>query len=114
MKLQKTHEWSPQKWSHVLVLCEGGRHMIDEITEITGVPRSTVSNIQLHRTPNSKPKMGWPKLLTAHDKCRIDTYIWKSKSTWQSDANSIIKELGLSCGHTTLNNALHKLEYYCC
>jgi Transposase len=75
---------------------------------------STVHNIQKRGIPNSKPKMGRPRILTARDKRRIDLYIKKSKETRQETPDDIITTLGLSCGRTTLIDAIHKLGYRRC
>src|SRR2546421_939174 len=114
MKPKKTCEWTPRTKSRVLGLTIGGRHSVREITKITGVPKSTVSDIQTRGTPTKKPKMGRPKLLMARDKRRIDAYIKKSKDTRQTGSDNIIKELGLSCGRTTLVEAIYELGYRRC
>ena len=41
-------------------------------------------------------------------------YIKKSSTTQQKDTDSIITELGLSCGYTTLVEAIHELGYHRC
>ena len=114
MRPIKTHEWTPRKRSQVLGLTNGGRHSIREIARLVNMPRSTVYNIQLRGTPNSKPKMGRPRVLTAHDKRRINLYIKKSQQTRQQSPDDIIKTLDLSCGRTTLIDAIHELGYRRC
>ena len=114
MKPKKTHDWTPRKQSCVLALFEGGKHNVHEISFLTGIPKSTVSEISTLGTPTSKPKTGRPKLLTARDKRRINMYIKKSSTTQQKDPDSIITELGLSCGYTTLVEAIHELGYHRC
>ena len=114
MKPKKTHDWTPRKQSCVLALFEGGKYNVYEISFLTGIPKSTVSEIGTLGTPTSKPKMGRPKLLTARDKRRINMYIKKSSTIQQKDPDSIITELGLSCSYTTLVEAIHELGYHRC
>src|SRR5438477_2371549 len=85
MKPKKMHDWTPRKRSRALALFEGGKHNVHEISFLTGIPKSTVSEIGTLGTPTSKPKMGRPKLLTARDKRRINMYIKKSSTTQQKD-----------------------------
>jgi transposase len=114
MKPIKTQEWTPRKRSQVLRLTRGGRHSVREIARILNMPPSTVHNIQKHGVPDSKPKMGRPRTLTARDKRRIELYIKKSKETHQEAPDDIIKTLSLSCSRTALINAIHELGYHRC
>jgi transposase len=93
---------------------QGRRHSIREISLITGIPPTTVFDIRKRETPNTKPKLGRPKVLTARDKCCIDLYIKKSKDTRQEGLENIIKALGLSIGRTALIEAIHELGYSRC
>jgi hypothetical protein len=58
--------------------------------------------------------MGRPKLLSARDKRRIDMYIKKSSATRQTEPDTIIKDLSLSCSYGTLVEAIHELGYCRC
>ena len=114
MRPVKTHDWTPRKRSRVLALWESGRFSIRDISAQLDIPRSIIHDIAKRGTPNSKPKLGRPKLLSARDKRRIDMFIKKSKETRQSPPNGIIKALGLSVGHTTVITAIHELGYRRC
>jgi transposase len=67
-KPKKKFDWSPKKRSRVLGLVDGGRHSVREISNITGIPKSTVQDIKTRQIAKTKFKLGRPKLLTAHDK----------------------------------------------
>jgi transposase len=95
-------------------LAEGGKHTIREIANQLNMPKSTVYDITQRGTPNSKPKMGHPAILTAQDKRRIDLYIKRSKETRQQPPEGIIKALHLSVKHDTLVKAIHELGYRRC
>lgn len=110
MKPTKTHDWIPRKRSRVLDL-DGGKHSIPQIAQLTGLPKSTVSDIKKQTTSNSKPKSGRPKVLSDRDKHRINIYIKKTKETRQASPEAIIKTLELSCSIPTLVKAIHKLDY---
>ena len=114
MRPVKTHDWTPRKWSCVLALWESGRFSIHDISAQLDIPCSTVHNIAKCSTPNSKLKLGQPKLLSARDKCRIDMFIKKSKETHQFPPNDTIKALGLSVSHTTVITMIHELGYQQC
>jgi len=93
---------------------EGGRHSIRERARLINMPPNAVHNIKKRGTLNSKPKLGRPQTLTDRDKRRIDIYIKKSKETRQEAPDNINKTLGLSCGRTTLINAIGELGYRRC
>jgi hypothetical protein len=110
-KPKKKHDWSPKKRSRVLGLIDGGRHTIREISDIVGIPKSTVGDIKTRNIATTKFKCGRPKKLTVHAKRRIERYIKKSRATRRQDCNTIIEELRLNVCATTLMNALLELGY---
>ena len=107
----KRHDWTPKKRSRVLALVEGRRHTIREISDIVGIPKSTVGDIKTRNTATTKFKSGRPRKLTAHAKRRIERYIKKSKTTRRQDCKTIIKELQLNVCPMTVMNALLELGY---
>jgi transposase len=57
----KQQDWSPKKRSRVLALVEGGRHTIREISDIVGIPKSTVGDINARNIATTKFKGGRPR-----------------------------------------------------
>src|SRR5207237_2932326 len=55
---KKEHDWSPKKRSHVLGLFDGGQHTIREISDITGIPKSTVGEIKTRNNAKTKFNRG--------------------------------------------------------
>ena len=64
----KQHDWSPEKRSRVLALIDGRRHTIQEISDIVGIPKSTVGDIKTRNIATTKFKSGRPRKLTVHAK----------------------------------------------
>jgi transposase len=110
-KPKKQHDWSPMKRSRVLGLIDGGRHSIQEIGEIVGIPKSMVGDIKMRNIATTKFKCGRLKKLTVHAKRRIERHIKKSKATCRQDCDAIIKELQLNVCATMLMKALLELGY---
>jgi len=110
-KPKKQCDWSSKKWSRVLALVDGKRHTICEISELTGIPKSTVGDIKTRNTAATKWRCGWPKILTKYDKWQIDRYIKKSRTTRREDCNTIIKALHLNVCQNTLMAAILELGY---
>src|SRR5579871_4880446 len=108
---KKEHDWSPKKRSRVLGLIDGGRHTIREISDITGISKSTVGEIKTRNIATSKFKCGRPKKLTAYDKRRIVRWIKKSRETRRADCKAIIATLNLDVCQNTLIKALAELGY---
>jgi len=108
---KKEHDWSPKKRSHVLGLIDGGRHTIREISDITGIPKSTVGDIKTRNIATTKFKRGRPRKLTTRDIRRIVRFIKKSRETRRADCKTIITTLNLDVCQNTLIKALTKLGY---
>ena len=95
-------------------LLDGGRHTIREISDITGIPKSTVGDIKVRNIPTTKFKHGRPTKLTAHDKRRIVRWIKKSRDGRRADCKAIIADLDLKICPNTLIKALAELGYTRC
>jgi Transposase len=111
---KKEHDWIPKKRSRVLGLLDGERHTIREISDITGIPKSTVGDIKVRNIPTTKFKHSRLMKLTAHDKRRIVRWIKKSCDGRCADCKAIIADLDLKICPNTLIKALTELGYTCC
>src|SRR5271169_5842319 len=80
----KTREWSPKRRSEALGLIAGGRHSLAEITNITNIPKGTLSDIKKRKTAETKPQNDRPKKLTERDKRRIEIHIRLNSKTRRS------------------------------
>ena len=92
-------------------LFDCGRHTIREISDITGIPKSTVGDIKTQNISTTKFKRGRPTKLTAHDKRRIVRWIKKSHDRRRADCKAIITALDLNVCQNTLIKALTELGY---
>ena len=108
---KKEPDWSPKKRSHVLGLIDSRRHTIREISDITGIPKSTVGDIKTRNIATTKFKRGRPRKLTTRDIRRIVWFIKKSRETQRADCKAIITALNLDVCQNTLIKALMKLGY---
>ena len=108
---KKEHDWSPKKRSRVLGLFDGGQHTIHEISDITGIPKSTVGEIKTCNIATTKFKSGQPKKLTDYAKRRIVRWIKKSRETRHIDCKAIITTLNLNVYENTLIKVLVELGY---
>ena len=66
-----THEWSETERGMALGLCASKRFSLREITNIIGMPKSTVSDVNKRDTGKSKPRSGRPRKVSARDMRQI-------------------------------------------
>ena len=64
----KMHEWSPRTRWKVLGLCEGKRHSLRDITNITHVPKSMIEDIKKRDIGVSKSRAERPKKLSQQER----------------------------------------------
>jgi len=103
--------WTPKRRSRALGLIQGGRHTLSEITKITNIPKSTLQHLKNRNTPLNKARTGRPVKLSERDKRHIVLHITKNHQSRRLSAISIIHDLQLLIGITTLKITLSDLGY---
>src|SRR2546421_10668515 len=105
-RMVKTHEWSPTSWGKALGLRALGKVPLQEITNITGIPKSTVQDINTRGTGINKPHSSRPRKLSSRDIRHIIRYIRTDRHTRRITLNSLKKVFSLNIHENTLWSAL--------
>src|SRR4051812_35776287 len=98
----KTHEWSPTSRGKALGLGASGKIPFQEITNITGIPKSTAHDINVRGTGINKPRSGRPRKLSSRDIRHIIQYIRTDKFTRRITLNGLKKKLSLNVYENTI------------
>jgi len=103
----KTHEWpSSTRWK-VLGLSEGKRHSLQDITNVTNVPKSTVYDIKQCKTGESKKHTGRPKKLSPRTMCQLLRFIRTNKDTRRFTLAQLKKTFQLKVHENTIQTSLN-------
>ena len=102
----KTHEWLPTSRGKALGLRALGKVPLQEITNITSIPKSTVQDINTRGTGINKPRSSRPRKLSSQDIRHIIRYIWTDRHTRRITLNSLKKVFSLNIHENTLRSAL--------
>jgi transposase len=103
--------WTPKRRSRALGLIQGHRHSLSEITTITNIPKSTLQHLKNRNTPLNKPRSGRPSKLLDRTKRQIVLHITKNHESRRLSTFSIISDLQLPIGITSLKETLKDLGY---
>jgi len=104
----KTHEWSPTSRGKALGVRASGRIPFREITNITGIPKSTAHDINIRGTGINKPRSGRPRKLASRDIRHIVRYIRTDKCTRRITLTGLKKQFSLDVHENTLRTALNE------
>ena len=114
----KTHEWSPTSRDKALGLRATGTIPLREITNIIGIPKSTVDNINACGTGINKPHSGRPRKLSSRDIHQLVRYIKTNRCTRRVSLNQLKKLFYLDVHENTIKAALKEGGIYhhvaCC
>ena len=108
----KTHEWSPTSRGKALGLCAAGTIPLREITNIIGIPKSTIGNINARGTGISKPRSGCPRKLSARDIRPIVRFLRTNKTTRRYSLTQLKEYFELDVHENTIWKALQEAGYY--
>ena len=92
-------------------LIEGKRHSLNEIINITNIPKDILSDIKKRGTDLSKHRNDRPKTLTSRDKHRIERFIRINKSTRRITLSRLKSILRLRVHENIIHKALIELDY---
>ena len=102
----KTHEWSLISRGKALGLRATGTIPLHETTNIIGIPKSTVDNINACGTGINKPRSGRPRKLSSHDIRQLVQYIKTNRCTHRVSLNQLKKLFHLDVHKNTIKAAL--------
>jgi len=94
-----------------LGLCASKRFPLREITNIIGMPKSTVSDVNKRDTGKSKPRSGRPRKVSARDMRQIVRYLQKNRTTRRITLLRLKRLFNLQVHENTLRSALADAGY---
>jgi transposase len=94
-----------------LGLILGDRHSLSEISQITNIPKGTISDIKKRKSPLNKPRSGRPPKLSERHKRQIVFHITKNHKSRRLSTSTIIQDLQLQVSPDTLKRTLKSLGY---
>lgn len=108
----KTHEWCPTSRGKALGLRASGKVPLREITNITGIPKSTAHDINTRGTGINKPRSGRPRKLSSRDIRHIIRYTRTDKYTCRVTLDGLKKQFSLDVHENTIRAALKEAGIY--
>src|SRR5437762_2501576 len=98
----KTHEWSPTSRGKALGLRADPDNSLQDITNITNIPNSTVHSINKRGTGINKPRSGRPRKLSSCDIRQLERYIRTNTFTRRVTSKRLKSIFFLKVSETTI------------